>query len=145
MTNEENFSEKLEHFIELFGRRAIGDFVAFAKVSGLSMPQINVLMHLYYLKSCEIANIKKFISGDFVAATQIVDRLAQRGLVERTLLPEDHRVRMVGLTDQGKELVQASINARRQWIRELSEQFSVEDQAAIDRSISLLICKMESE
>jgi DNA-binding MarR family transcriptional regulator len=138
MSIENEFIETLEQFVALFRRLLIEDFVKFAQQRGLSMPQTTVLFHLYYNGPCEVANVKRYIFGDAVADNQIVDRLAQHGLVERKTNPADRRVRMVHLTQQGEELVQASVGTRRQWISELAAKFSGEEQTLITRSISLL-------
>ena len=95
MPADNEFIESLDHFVDLFGRRTIEDFVRFTKQSGLSMPQITVLIHLFYIGPCEIANVRKYISGDAVAASQIVDRLVVRGLVERSNNPDDRRIHAV--------------------------------------------------
>jgi DNA-binding MarR family transcriptional regulator len=145
MNTDQDFNTLLEQFVQLFGQHIIRNIVALTKETGLSMPQINVLLHLYYIGSSEISNIKNFIAGDFVAATQIVDRLVQRGLVVRSRLPEDRRVRIVNLTPEGIELVQMSINSRREWIRYLSGQFSGDEKAALGQAIPLLINKMQGE
>lgn len=145
MPEKSEFIESLYQFVEIFGRRSIEDFVKFTKESGLSMPQINVLLHLYHIDSCVIANVKKYISGDSVAASQIVDRLVERGLVERFPHPTDRRIRMVRLTQQGQEMVQASIDARRQWILEIARLFDSEEQQQIVQSVNLLVEKIKVE
>ena len=143
MSTEEKFVDTLTRFVEFSGRRAIEDFVKFTKESGLSMPQINVLLHLYYIDSCEIASIKQHIPGNFVAATQIVDRLVERGLVAREINPQDRRARLVQLTDAGKEMVEGSINARRQWVKNVSSEFSEEEQLLLLQAVSLLLDRLD--
>jgi DNA-binding MarR family transcriptional regulator len=145
MTTDNEFIETLDRFVDLFGRRTIEDFVRFTKQSGLSMPQITVLIHLYYIGPCEIVNVRRYISGDAVAASQIVDRLVQRGLVERADNPGDRRIRMVHLTSEGKELVQNSIGARKQWIIGIAQKFNEEEQKLIIQSVNLLAGRINGE
>jgi MarR family 2-MHQ and catechol resistance regulon transcriptional repressor len=45
--------------------------------------------------------------------TTAVDRLAKRGLVERTNHPEDRRARLVSLTDEGRKLIRAAFARHR--------------------------------
>lgn len=143
MDVEQDFGNVLEQFVQLFTQHVIRDVVTLTKETGLSMPQINVLLHLYFIESSEIANIKNYIAGDFVAATQIIDRLVQRGLVERTRLEEDRRVRIVRLSDAGKTLVLESINSRRDWIHYLSGQFSPEEKDLLEQAMPILVKKMQ--
>lgn len=46
------------------------------------------------------------------SATEVVDSLEQRGLVERRPDPNDRRATLVALTDQGKRVSQATRSAR---------------------------------
>lgn len=52
-------------------------------------------------------------------ATGIVDRLCERGLVERTPDPADRRIVRVGLTDAGRALVAEMEAGRRERLRRL--------------------------
>ena len=105
------------------------------------MPQINVLVHLFYLDSCEMAKVKAFIPGNFAAASQIVDRLVERGLVERFSDSEDRRIRKIRLTGQGRDLVWTSFNDKLQWIRTIAGRFSAPEQEQILNSLNILIGK----
>ena len=145
MPADNEFIESLDHFVDLFGRRTIEDFVRFTKQSGLSMPQITVLIHLFYIGPCEIANVRKYISGDAVAASQIVDRLVVRGLVERSNNPDDRRIHMVHLAPQGRDLVQASIGARKQWISGIAQKFNADEQNLIVLSVNLLAGRINGQ
>jgi DNA-binding MarR family transcriptional regulator len=64
-------------------------------------------------ESLRVGELAGRIGIDDTTATRLVDRLAESGLVERTHLPEDRRVTVVGLTPDGLELA-AQIATRRQ-------------------------------
>jgi DNA-binding MarR family transcriptional regulator len=143
MNKEDELINSIYRCGEFFGRRSMEDFVTFAKESGLSMPQINILMHLYYYDACEMAKVKAFSSGNFAAASQIVDRLEEQGMVERFSHAEDRRIRMVRLTGQGREMVKGHIFARQQWIYTLASQFTEQEQDLIIQSLNLLAEKTD--
>jgi len=72
----------------------------------LSLPQYDVLRRLSLAgEACvrmgEVADALLFSSG---AATKVLDRLVDRGLVERGADPDDRRTVLVGLTDDGRAL-----------------------------------------
>lgn len=141
MSLKEEFIQTLYECGEFFGRRSIADFVQFTKESGLSMPQINILVHLHYMGTCEMSKVKGFIPGDSAAASQIVERLVERGLVERISDHDDRRIRKICLTGQGEEMVSGNLKIRKQWIDEMTGQFSEEDQQTILHSLKLLLKK----
>ena len=72
----------------------------------LSVPQYDALRRLWpagdkCLRMGEVADAMLFSSG---AATKVLDRLVERGLVERGADPNDRRTVLVGLTDEGRAL-----------------------------------------
>lgn len=72
------------------------------------------------------------------SATEVVDQLADKGLVERTPDPSDRRVTRIVLTEAGVELRRQVTQVRR---REAGDFFAVlgsEDQAELARLLGLL-------
>lgn len=62
--------------------------------------------------------------------TGIVDRLEERGLVQRTLAPRDRRVKMIELTDRGREL-REELNRRMAEPPDVIKKLSRADQEAL--------------
>jgi len=62
--------------------------------------------------------------------TGIVDRLEERGLVQRTLAPRDRRVKMIELTERGRE-VREELNRRMAEPPEVIQRLSRTDQEAL--------------
>jgi MarR family 2-MHQ and catechol resistance regulon transcriptional repressor len=63
---------------------------------------LEILLHKGPLPVNEIGQIVQLTSGSITTA---VDRLEQRGLVDRQSSPDDRRARIVHLTPQGEELI----------------------------------------
>jgi DNA-binding MarR family transcriptional regulator len=139
--NPNDLSSLLNEWVMVFTRRSMGDFVRFTKTYNLSMPQVNVLFHLYLVGPCGVATIQNYIAGSNAAASQIVERLQQQGLVERHEIDGDRRVRMVTLTPRGRQIVQERYNERQEWIRDLAGSLSPEEQAVVSSALSLLLEK----
>lgn len=135
------FYESFRQWFNIATRLSIGDFVHFAKITGLSMSQITVLFHLHYLGPCEATTVRHFIAGSNAAASQIVERLAQQALVERHPIPGDRRVRQIVLTPKGQRLVLDCIEARQKWMHALTESLSEDEQHKLDEALQLLIEK----
>ncbi len=85
------------------------DFMQFLHQTGLSMPQIHALMHIYHAGECQLSDIGGLTDSSKPAASQLVDRLVQQGLVERMEDPLDRRIKNLRLTQKGRELIQNGI------------------------------------
>jgi DNA-binding MarR family transcriptional regulator len=129
--SDNELSTTLSEWSAAFMRRSMHDFLHFARQSGLSMVQMNVLTHIYYRGECEITALLDILEVSKAAAGQLVERMEQQGLVERKPDPRDHRARLVSLTEKGRELVHLSIAARQNWMNELVAGVSPEKRAAI--------------
>jgi DNA-binding MarR family transcriptional regulator len=138
MSDSTNLHDVLLAWTAVFMRRSMHDFLRFARRSGLSMTQLNVLMHIHYHGACEIRGLLALLEVSKAAAGQLVERMEQQGLVERGPAPRDRRARLVSLTPRGRELVEAGIAARQAWLDGLVLAMPAEGQAEISRSLARL-------
>jgi MarR family transcriptional regulator for hemolysin len=72
------------------------------------------------------------------AASQLVDRLVNLGLLERTEDPRDRRGKQLTLSAKGRAVVQESIEARWRWMDSLDETLSPEEQELIVQGLEIL-------
>ena len=79
--------------LELFLAQIIQDFMRFMKQNGLSSPQINALMYIYHAGECQVSDIGALADASNAAASQLVERLVQQGLVDRREDPADRRTK----------------------------------------------------
>src|SRR5450756_831211 len=77
----------------------------------LSYPQILVLYALLEKPTCMRSELSKWLKISHSVATRTVDRLVEKGMVERRHSDEDRRVVLVTLTSKGEEYVQRMISA----------------------------------
>ena len=119
-------------------RRSMGDFRQFTKSSGLSMSQISALFHLYYRGAHGVSDIGEHLGVTNAASSQLIERLVQQGLLQRTEDAIDRRIKNVALTPQGQALVQESIEARQRWMEQLTNALTPEDQNAIITALTTL-------
>jgi len=71
---------------------------------GITPAQFVVLMHMEGFKSDSQVCLSQKAGIDRTTIVGIIDRLEQKGLVTRTKVPEDRRIRQVALTDGGLKL-----------------------------------------
>jgi DNA-binding MarR family transcriptional regulator len=65
------------------------------------------------------------------AMTQLITRLERQGLVTRLADPDDGRAALVGITDCGRELIDARMRVRRERLTELLATLAPEEQSAL--------------
>ena len=138
MTRTTEFTQVLRKWSETIMRYRIHDLIRFSKGTGLSMPQVSALFHLHHANECGVSNIGEYLGVTNAAASQMIERLVQSGLVERTEDPGDRRVKQLKLTEKGDSLVQEGIELRRRWIEDLADALTIEEQEAIIAALSLL-------
>jgi DNA-binding MarR family transcriptional regulator len=125
--NENILIQVLHTWSGIFDRRTMRDFLAFTHEYGITMPQVNVLMRLYYRGDTTILSVRQELYGSRAAATQLIDKLVQMGLVERSEAPQDRRIKRIRLTALGHDTVEQGIAARRQWITQLAQALPPQD------------------
>jgi len=72
---------------------------------GLSMAQLNIL---YTLKRCgemPMSRLAEMLNVSLSNATGLIDRIEERGLVERTRVPEDRRIVLIRVTAAGEQML----------------------------------------
>jgi len=102
------------------------------------MPQMSALFHLHHGNECGVSNMGEYLGVTNAAASQMIDRLVQNGLVERTEDPTDRRVKQLKLTGKGSSLIQEGVELRRRWIDDLINALTVEEQEAIIAALNTL-------
>ena len=121
----------LRDWVESFTLRSMHGMALFAKGAGLSMPQLSLLMRLHHTGGCEVHDIGRVFGISAGAASQLVDRLVQGGLVVRTEDPQDRRVRQITLSDQGRAFIHKGFAERYRWVNDLVEGLGAQERAAL--------------
>jgi len=138
MSPTKELSEAIREWSEVFMRRSGRDFKRFMDDTGLSFSQVNVLMRLYHGGSSGVSEIGEQMGVTSAAASQAIDRLVLQGLIERSEDPRDRRAKRLVLTPKGRALVESGIEARSQWIEELTQALTPEQQSLTISMLTLL-------
>jgi DNA-binding MarR family transcriptional regulator len=120
----------------------------FARDSGISMQQLCALFSLYHKANRGVSDIGDDLGVSSAAASQMIERLVQQGLLERSEDPHDRRVKQIILTIKARELMERDMLARHSWIDELTQLLTPEQQNEIIASLTLLTetaLKLETE
>ncbi len=91
MDSREQFLGALREWTAVFMSASMGTFLQFAKEHGVSMPQIGALFHIRSKGSCGVTDVGDDLGVTSAAASQMLERLVQNGLVQRREDPDDRR------------------------------------------------------
>ena len=138
MTNTILFSQSLRAWMDAFMHRSMSGWNHFAKSTGLSMPQISILMQLHHKGPCGMSQVSDRFDITAAAASQLVDKLFQAGYLERTEDPTDRRAKQVTLSPKGRDLIERSLAERFRWVDELEKRLSHEDRIKVVQVLTIL-------
>lgn len=132
------FENALKEWIRQVMRFSMKGFIEYAAETRLSMPQIALLIRLNSKKRCAVTELGEEFGISGAAASQMVDKLVQMGLLERVEDANDRRVRLLLLTQKGRAIVERNFEARQGWIKGFCSTVSPElarDAAQIFREL----------
>ena len=138
MTKSVQFSQAIRSWMDVFMHRSMRGWGLFAKSTGLSMPQFSILMQLHHKGVCGLSDISERFDISSAAASQLVDRLVQSGLVERIEDPNDRRAKQLTITPKGRELIETGIVERTRWAEELVESLTPGEYEVVSSTLGTL-------
>jgi len=130
--------QTVRQFMDIAMHHLMHQHSRFAKASGISMPQLGILMQLHHRGNCAVGDIGERFDITNAAASQLVDKLVQSGFIQREEDPHDRRARLLNLTGKGKELVRQGIEEHYRWIDQLSEKLTAEESAKITEALNIM-------
>jgi MarR family transcriptional regulator, organic hydroperoxide resistance regulator len=138
MTSPDELTEIIRQWMDVFATRSMHDWSHYVKTTGLSMPQFGILMHLHYREHCGVSHISERMEISAAAASQLVDRLVQSGLVERIEDPNDRRAKQLTLSSKGQALIETGIVERSRWVGELVTSMTPDEYEVVAAALSTL-------
>ncbi len=135
LSSEMNIHRQFEFFVQRSMRGIMGSM----KQDGLSMPQIYTLMYLYHEGEVRISDIGVLMDVGKAAASQLVERLVQGGLVERIEDENDRRAKKIRLMPKSLRLIEKGLGVQRQQMGELMSQLSPDQMRTVQRAFTYLI------
>lgn len=89
---------------------------------GISMSQLHVMHLLERHGELAMSRLADMLDVSFSAATGLVDRIEERGFVERIRVPEDRRVVLVRITPAGRQMLEDVEIVRTEIIQHVLDQ-----------------------
>jgi len=144
MSSVKQFRDKFREWTDIFTSRSMADTVRFVKHSDMSFAQYGTLMQLYHVHQCGLTDIANRLGITSAATSQLVDKLVQSQMVERTEDEHDRRVKQLTLTAKGRQWVERGMQARMAWTVTLAETLSADQRAAAIRTMNDLMAAVRT-
>jgi MarR family transcriptional regulator, organic hydroperoxide resistance regulator len=138
MVSTSQLIQTIRQFMDFAMHHSMRERAHFAKATGLSMPQFGILMQLHYRGNCGISDIGERFDITNAAASQLVEKLVQSGLIQREEDPNDRRAKLVNLTDKGREFIHQGIEERYRWVDQLAAKLTAEERAKVDEALNIM-------
>ena len=103
----------------------------------LTFQQVRVLAYLFEGQQ-RMGNIASHMGCIMSSATSIIDRLVDKGLVLRSVDPDDRRAVICGLTDTGRQTMEQFWSIGREKITQLAEQLETSELKEVVRAAMLM-------
>ena len=138
MTEPVQFSQSLRQWMDTFVHRSMRDSARFVKTSGFSMPQFFLLMQVHHREHCGISDLSEHLEITNAATSQLVDKLVQAGLLERTEDPHDRRAKQVSLSPAGEAFIEKAIAERSRWVDGLATVLNTDERSKAAEALEIL-------
>jgi DNA-binding MarR family transcriptional regulator len=99
-----------------------------------------LLRHLQRNGGCTIGELAEHLDVRSSTMSQMIDRLEKNGMVYRTSIQKDARIKTVVLSEKGREIIQ---EREKLWVDSLAQpfdSFSTEEKETLLRLMDKLVC-----
>lgn len=106
---------------------------------GIAQPQLRMLFQVRAHPNIDLRSLAGQLSISPSAASQQVDKLVERGLIERTPDPADRRRLQLNLTDLGRAATRALSRAAHRYVQELLQELPDDDLQDLHRILEKIL------
>ncbi len=142
--DEMSFSQVVGHWMDTFMHRSMRGWRHFVKSTGLSLPQLSILMQIQHRGACNLSKLSTGFDITPAAVSQLVDKLVHAGLLIRTVDPSDRRVKMLDISPEGRALIEQGTAERYRWMEHLGDALSDEEKHTVKVGLLLLMRAAEA-
>ncbi len=141
MSANDQFVSVLHQWIDLLMHRSMRRFIHYARESGLSLSMIGTLFHLNRTGSSGVTDLGDHLGVTSAATSQMLERLVQQKLIQRSEDPTDRRVKQIALTNKGCQVLEEGLRSRQTWLHNLADILSEEEKEQITAATNIMIEK----
>ena len=123
---------------QLIHKRAVWDAGPWLELD-MSTPQFKALLLISEEEGIRMRELARKMGGSFSNATVLVDRLVERGLVQRMAEPEDRRVVLVRVSEEGRFLIEQLVTSWRAISTSILETLAPEELDTVHDALRILL------
>ena len=112
---------------------------------GISMAQLHILYTLQGSGEMPMSRLAEVLHVSLSSATGLIDRIEERGFVERTRVPEDRRIVLIRVTDAGRRMLEEVDAISSDLLRSVFGRIGRSQLGAVGRAIAELRSALEEE
>ncbi len=112
---------------------------------GISMAQLHILYTLQGSGEMPMSRLAEVLHVSLSSATGLIDRIEERGFVERTRVPEDRRIVVIRVTDAGRRMLEEVDAISSDLLRSVFGRIGRSQLAGVGRAIAELRGALEEE
>jgi DNA-binding MarR family transcriptional regulator len=112
---------------------------------GISMAQLHILYTLQRSGEMPMSRLADVLHVSLSNASGLIDRIEERGFVERTRVPEDRRIVKIRVTDAGRRMLEEVDAISSELLRSVFGRIGRSQVAAVGRAIAALRRGLEEE
>jgi DNA-binding MarR family transcriptional regulator len=127
------------HYIRRMQQIAVAIFLQETEAFGVTPVQYAGLQAVRRMPGVDQRTLARSIGLDTSTVAGVIDRLEARGLMVRSASPDDRRVRLLNLTDEGEALLDAVVPAMLRAQQRMLEPLSKKDQAEFIRMMRSIV------
>ncbi|AFZ92868.1 MarR family transcriptional regulator [Bacillus sp. NEAU-CP5] len=116
----------------------------FEACTGISQSRLELLAVLFYVDEISQSDLQKKVNIDGAAVTRHLKQLEAKEMVTRRRKPEDNRIILVRLTEQGRERIEASKKEKERFIKEMLAGVSEEERSMLKNVLSQMQNNIEN-
>lgn len=131
----------LQKLLEVLLHNSMKNFIVYLKERDLSMSHIGALFVIHRHGSCGVSEIGDSLGITTAGTSQMLNRLVDDGLIERTEDTLDRRAKRIVLTRKGKEMLAESIHVRQNWIHDLVASLDEIELAEVNQALQILLSR----
>lgn len=139
MNETDKIIASIHEFAGVFSRLSVLQMKKIMDENNLSNSQIFSLMQINRLGSCGISQIAMQLGKTDAASSQMVQRMVEMDLVERTESLQDRRAKQISLTDKGKKIVDQMVENRRGLIEAIVDNLPLDKRQSTIEAINSLV------
>ena len=139
MMSSDPLTSTFHEWMEVFMHRSMRGYMHYAREKGLSRSMIGTLFHLSHRDHAGVTDLSEHLGVSSAAASQMLERLVEEGLIKRSEDPDDRRMKKITLTDKGAMVMKESVRARLDWLKDLIGTFTEEEKKQIKLAMDLII------